>query len=437
MIRKSACLLALLACTRALAVVPDAGPMIGHVTDNSARIWMQFPIAGDVTINVYDAARGIPVGGVRVGLEGPSPFVCDVPVNGLQPNRTYRIEVKFDGEPVKLPAPEVAIRTTPSPGDEAIFTVAFGGDLAITPLAPVGAATRPAPAPAHKIPVFNAITNLKPRAFLFLGNTGYLPPKLDDFPAMHKPAARFLADFHAAIRKEPDLQELFRTTPIYGIYADRDYGPFTSKDFGPESIVAFHNYWPNPDWGTPAAPGCYCTFNYGDIDFFLLDARTFRTESKPGEDARLLGDAQIAWLEKNLKQARGSFKVLAAPVPLWGDDPAKPDPAAWSNYPAEQKAFLTWLADNRVNGILSLVGGQPLAQLTKADPASTGLRYPLFSLNSSARPQPQPRRCRHPRRILRHPRLRRPGRAPLHHPPHPRHHRQTPPRTNAPFQQPP
>ena len=43
------------------------------------------------------------------------------------------------------------------------------------------------------------------------------------------------------------------------------------------ALVAFQRFWPNPDWGTPANPGCFCTFSLGDVDFFLLDARTFRS----------------------------------------------------------------------------------------------------------------------------------------------------------------
>lgn len=383
-------------------VVPDAGPMIGHVTDNSARIWMQFPIAGDVTINTYDVARGTAVSGVRVGLEGPSPFVCDIPISGLQPNRAYRIEVKFDGEPVRLP--ELAIRTTPAPGDQAIFNIAFGGGIAVTPLA--RAQTNPATAravpAAHKLPIFAAVNATKPRAFLFLGNTGYLPEKGDDFPVTHRAAYRFIADFHSAMRREPDLQELFRATPCYGLFSERDFGP-PDFAFAQESLIAFQRFWPNPDWGTPANPGCFSTFSYGDVDFFLLDTRTFR--SAPGAaDARLLGEAQMAWLQKNLKASKASFKILAAPSTLWGDNPEKTDPNSWSGYPAERQAFLKWVGENRINGIVGLCAGNAVGQLTTFESADVG--YPLFSLGSSSlsadpaaatpAPAPDPRRVGQP-----------------------------------------
>src|SRR2546423_345839 len=98
-----------------------AGPMVGHVTDRSARIWFQLPIAGEVSLSVIDAQRNAPVSGLRVGITGPSPFVCDVPVNNLEPDRAYRIEATFEGKPLPFPAPHpnLLIRTAPPPGDEA------------------------------------------------------------------------------------------------------------------------------------------------------------------------------------------------------------------------------------------------------------------------------------------------------------------------------
>src|SRR5579862_8091487 len=107
--RRSTCFLSLALCTLLAAKLSwgvdlTAGPMVGHVTDKSARVWMQFPIAGEVTISTYEVDRGgSPVSSLRVGLEGPTPFVCDVPVSGLQPEKTYRLEVKFEDQPVKLP----------------------------------------------------------------------------------------------------------------------------------------------------------------------------------------------------------------------------------------------------------------------------------------------------------------------------------------------
>ena len=42
------------------------------------------------------------------------------------------------------------------------------------------------------MPIFKAIQNGAPLGFLFLGNNGYLPAKLDAFPSSYKAARRFI-----------------------------------------------------------------------------------------------------------------------------------------------------------------------------------------------------------------------------------------------------
>ena len=208
----------LVAAGRAAAADLVAGPMVGHVTDKSARLWMEFPVAGQVTVTAFDVVHNEPVGGMGVGVEGPWPFVCDVPVSGLQANHAYRVEVKLNGEVVKLP--EIVLRTAPAPGEEATFSVAFGSGLDITPMAPAngagGAAAQSDPVLVpHKLPIFQSITSIKPRAFFFLGGMGNLPAKLEDFPTTHRAAYRFITDFDSLIRREPDMQPLLSSTPCY------------------------------------------------------------------------------------------------------------------------------------------------------------------------------------------------------------------------------
>ena len=359
-----------------------AGPMVGHVTDKSARLWMQFPVAGDVTINAFEVERNIEVSSLRVGLEGPTPFVCDVPVSGLQANKNYRVEVKFDGQPMKTP--ELVIRTAPLPGEETTFTAAFGGGVDIEPLGAGGGTTQMAPVfKPHKMPIFRAIEDSKPRAFFFLGQTGQLPARLEDYPTTHRGAYRFIADFQSLIRREPDLQGLFRNVACYAVYGDRDFGPAEAKAgatqaaagaaggyvFAQESLVAFQRFWPNADWGTPEYPGCYSKCSFGDVDFFLLDGRTYR------DSKALLGEAQLAWLEKNLKASHATFKVLGAAYPLFGDGQE-----GWAKCPPERDAFVKWLGENQINGVLAMVGGQPVAGITKYD--APGVKYPLLTVTS-------------------------------------------------------
>src|SRR4051812_31041766 len=85
-----------LAATRGGDII--AGPMVGHVTDRSARISMQLSIAKQVAIRCLPVEDGQQASAVTIDVEGPSPFICDTPPNNLKPNKTYRISVALDGE---------------------------------------------------------------------------------------------------------------------------------------------------------------------------------------------------------------------------------------------------------------------------------------------------------------------------------------------------
>jgi alkaline phosphatase D len=388
---------------RAADVELIAGPMVGHVTDRSARIWMQLPVAGEVSLTAVDMQRNIPVSGLRIDVVGPSPFICDVPLNNLEPDHAYRLIAQFEGKPLGFAGPPIIVRTAPTPGEEVPLTIAFGSGLYFpAPPANAGvplAAPRPLPPlgrPAA-VPIMRHIVDLHPRAFLFLGNTGYLPAKLDAFPTARRPAYRFIADLHSAVRQLSDLQPLLRTTPCYALFNDRDFGTAGADRtfvFGSESLVAFQRFWPNPNWGTPQHPGCYTSMTFGDVEIFLLDTRTYRDPLPAASrlpagggatapaPARMLGDAQMQWLQQGLKESRAAFKILAAPCILFGDAPD-----AWNRFPEEYRGFLRFLGDNNVSGLLTVVGNQPAGTMTQylmtPEGNSSALRYPIFTVGTS------------------------------------------------------
>ena len=360
--------------TRVWAADIIAGPMVGHVTDKSARIWMQLSIAKTVTVECYDDTDS-QVSAVSSDMEGPLPFVCDIPVNALKPNKSYRIVVKLNGEAVRPPGPDVVIRTTPAPGEEAAFTVGFGSGAN-----PRGAGGGDGAA------IFRQINEVKPRAFLFLGDSGKLPEKLEEFPDTRRKAFRFYCDFDTTVRTNPEMQPLLRSAACYGIWGERDFGALGgNKDwiYAKESQAAFQRFWANPNWGAPDNPGCYCTFTIGDADFFLLDERMFRDAENDPARKTMLGDAQLAWLKQGLSESTATFKVIACAGNALADYPAN----SWRNYQPEQAEFLRWIFAHHVSGVIFVSGGggRGWGELTgiprdKFD-ATT---YPLVELTSSA-----------------------------------------------------
>ena len=368
--------LLLLALVRpALAAVEIVnGPMIGHVSDSSAHIWMQLNTSAKVAIHVFDR-RNNEIAAVSSDVEGPAPFVYDTPIGSLEPNTLYHLELSIDDKKVNLPQ-NLEITTAPVPGDAATFSVAFGSGLD-----PKSDATA----------LFKSVRLARPREFLFLGNCGLLPATEADFPAKHRDAFRTITDFHKQVRATPELQPLFRTIPTCAVWDDRDFGPaLAGKDFvhAQESLIAFTRFWSNPDFGTPDVPGVFCNFTLADADFFMLDDRLYRTTLlSPAAAATqpagsMLGEGQLAWLKEKLKASSARFKIIACGNPMLRDQSRA---QSWADYPAEREAFLKWIFDSKITGVLFISGGGVTGGLTVRKPdAKVASAYPLFDLTSAS-----------------------------------------------------
>jgi alkaline phosphatase D len=84
---------------------------------------------------------------------------------------------------------------------------------------------------------------------------------------------------------------------------------------------AFHEFMPLRPQAEPAR--VYRRISYGPLlDVFMLDMRSYRgpngenKQTAYGPDAYFLGPLQIAWLKRELKASRATWKVIAADMPI-------------------------------------------------------------------------------------------------------------------------
>ncbi len=85
---------------------------------------------------------------------------------------------------------------------------------------------------------------------------------------------------------------------------------------------AFHEYMPIRD--NPFEPNrVYRKIAYGpNVDVFMLDMRSYRgpnganNQTVYGPDAYFLGPVQMAWLKKELKASKATWKIIAADMPI-------------------------------------------------------------------------------------------------------------------------
>jgi alkaline phosphatase D len=146
---------------------------------------------------------------------------------------------------------------------------------------------------------------------------------------------------------------------------------------------AFFEHYPiryEPD----EAERVYRSLPYGPLlEVFALDMRTYRSANSPnrqatlGEDSRILGAAQLSWLQQALLRSRAVWKVVAADQPLGlvvPDGPANFEAVAQGDGPPlgrelEIAALLRFLRDQKVRNVVWITGDVHYAAAHRYDPA--------------------------------------------------------------------
>lgn len=96
----------------------------------------------------------------------------------------------------------------------------------------------------------------------------------------------------------------------------------------PNASNAFEIYNARANYDSVDAGQYYFDFHYGDVVFFVMDTRRYRsdpTESTDVAAGTMLGDAQLTALHRWLVKVNGTstFKFIISSVPftsLWGHD---------------------------------------------------------------------------------------------------------------------
>jgi len=149
--------------------------------------------------------------------------------------------------------------------------------------------------------------------------------------------AETLADYRGNYKYnllDANMRAFNAQVPIFAQWDDHE----VRDDWGPGEVTthprsdllllaargcrAFHEFMPMRE--TPAEPGrIYRKIPYGPLlDVFMLDMRSYRgpngnaAPGPYGPASHLLGPKQLAWLKRELKASRATWKVIAADVPL-------------------------------------------------------------------------------------------------------------------------
>jgi len=357
-----------------------SGPMVGQVELRTARIWVEVQPGSKATLWYWKKGEPATAKYLAATTDASAwytPVVFDVVA--LEPNTTYEYAVavnRADKKPAvadgSFTTQELWQHRKPAP-DFSFIT----GSCAYFNEPPYD---RPGTPYGKDSSIFETMAKEKAAFMLWLGDNWYL--READFYSAWGVWYRAHRD-----RALPVLQPLLKAMPHYAIWDDHDYGPNNADKsfvFRETARQVFMSYWANPSYGQDNE-GIYTRFQHGDAEFFLLDDRYFRSNDdmapyvngQPNPEKRMWGKKQLDWLKNGLLQSRATFKFIVTGSQVL--NPASPYDCLQS-YPVEYNELMSFLMDQRINGVLFLTGDRHHSEVIRLD-RTRG--YTLYDITSS------------------------------------------------------
>ena len=345
------------------------GPMVGHVTHEAASFWVRTAREAGVRVELAGADQPAASFAADGRTVAERDYTAVVRIEGLAPDTAYTYRLRLDGADV--PVAGASFRTFPKPGAPGRYLVAFGACAGYV---------------AEHERMWATIEQHDPVALLLLGDNVYI----DD-------PQHVMTQHYCYYRRHsrPEWRRLIAGRGVYAIWDDHDFG--MDDCFGSPAIddppwkrpvwEVFTQNWNNPSYGGgPAQPGCWFDFYLGDVHFLMLDGRYYREAAgRQGQDVEnpsMLGPVQRAWLEETLKNSKGTFKIIASPVPwasgVKGGPPGGLD--TWDGFVAERDAIYAFLHEHRISGVALLSGDRHRSDARRI-PRARG--YDLFDFLSA------------------------------------------------------
>ncbi len=326
-----------------LAAVQTDGPLVGAVTDTSAKVFVRTDGAAFVVIEFSeDAALTSPLQTAPVLIGEDTDFTTLITLSSLKPETRYFYRVLVDGFPQQI-APFPSFTTFPLPGTAKDFRFAILADLINTKKYP----TVPAP-------VYAQVTAESPAFILQIGDFDHRDPQtLDEMRWMHREvrglytASGFDFFYYLAPR-----------FPLFHVYDDHDYGANNGDKTFPgraDAMRAFREYYPSPDLANPTG-GIWYKFTYGQAEFFMLDLRSQRDPSTDPDgpeksmlDGDHIPDGQKDWLKAGLLASTARWKFLISTVCF---NPTCKPRDSWGAYNTERTEILDFIRQNNIQGVI-------------------------------------------------------------------------------------
>jgi alkaline phosphatase D len=252
-------------------------------------------------------------------------------------------------------------------------------------------------------PVWQAISELSPKAFIFLGDNMYSDTGKYVSQAEPQRIQTAYSDLAATETFKTFLSNAkTQGTDLYATWDDHDYGSNDGGSDYPHKLAAkgyFLDFFKleNTATGGRENPGIYQShrLNVADLDvqLLLMDTRSFRSPLKkdpnsqqcPGTknvantdaDATVLGAQQWHWLEQQLHQP-ADLRLIASSIQVV---PEQHCYEKWANFPQQRQQLFDLIKKTQADGVVFISGDRHLAEISKLSESEAG--YPLYEVTSS------------------------------------------------------
>jgi alkaline phosphatase D len=351
-------------------VLLQSGPMIGHVGESSAAIWLRAKHGTTITAHAVQEGARFPAARIQ-DLESGFRIVHFA---GLRPASRTEVVLELTREGFVPEKEQLSFRTSPVPARVGKVRLAFGSCAKISQF--------------RVAPVFEAIADERPDFSIFLGDYVYFivadgsdvhfrgtPTNgpVGDWNFYESMVARYLRT-----RNHPDLRRMQHTVPSYAVWDDHDFGPNNADslfELKEESARAFIQVWANPSYGTAATPGIFSSFRHGPVEVFLMDDRYHKLSPQwnpvlTPETGRIWGEGQLRWLMDGLRASTAPVKLIANGTQFLSL--SKAGEGHYQEARGERTALLEFLARERIGGVVFLTGDRHFSEAAEqAQPDGT------------------------------------------------------------------
>jgi alkaline phosphatase D len=334
------------------------GPLLGDVTDHSVKVWARASAPALLRIEVKPPDQLWP--GLLVGetlFQAAHDYTGTVVMPGLLPSTRYDYRVVLDDLAVE---PSGSFTTLPVSGAPAAFRFAVGGDLFEQYM---------------PFTILDRLRERQPDFALLLGDLVYSDSPLAIPPTTEAYRAKYRANW-----ADPSFRRLLAGVPSYAMWDDHEIvndfdGGQNERYWAARRALEEYLVWANPS--PRRVGGLYYTFQVGDVDFFVLDTRSYRDLNASADVASktMLGREQKADLKAWLLASRAPFKVVASSVAFHDLGPLRGD--AWTSFSAERAELLDFIERSAIPGVVILSGDQHWSSLVRLDP------FPVWEFNAT------------------------------------------------------